>query len=283
MPEPRSAAGGLAVLPAHAKLTTSLRLTGRREDGYHLLDAEMVSLSLADEIEIDVAGCGFEVRDEVDWTGLPGAHDADAADREPGTDLVERALRACDLSAGCLVRKRIPTGAGLGGGSADAAAILRFAGVRDGAVAVGLGADVPFCLSGGRARVRGIGEVVEPLTRPGGEQDEAFLLVTPRVHVSTAVVYAAFDALEPRPSGALDGGNDLEAAALVAYPELRWWRDLMAAAVGERPRLAGSGGTWFVSGAPARLEVLAAGIKAEVLVGRESALVTVAVPVDGPG
>ena len=61
------------------------------------------------------------------------------------------------------LEKRIPSGAGLGGGSADAAAVLRWAGVTDLEVAARLGADVPFCLVGGRARVTGVGEAVAPL------------------------------------------------------------------------------------------------------------------------
>ena len=157
---------------------------------------------------------------------------------------MERALALCGRRARCILTKRIPSGAGLGGGSSDAAAILRWSGVSDLSVAARLGADVPFCLVGGHARVRGIGEVLEPL-ETAGAQGTAFLLVAPRVHVSTPSVYAAWDELAG-PRG--EHGNDLEPAALQAYPGLRWWRDLMGAATGERPRLAGSGGTWFVEG-----------------------------------
>jgi 4-diphosphocytidyl-2-C-methyl-D-erythritol kinase len=107
---------------------------------------------------------------------------------------------------------------------------------------VQLGADVAFCVIGGRARVRGIGEVLEPM--PFVER--TFTLLTPPLHCSTPVVYRAWDDLGG-PSG--DGGNDLEPAALHAFPELARWRDELAAATGERPRLAGSGSTWFVEGA----------------------------------
>jgi 4-diphosphocytidyl-2-C-methyl-D-erythritol kinase len=135
----------------------------------------------------------------------------------------------------------VPAGAGLGGGSADAAAVLRWAGVTDPEVAVGLGSDVGFCLVGGRARVRGIGEQLEPL----GHRDLTITLATPPLHCSTPVVYAAWDRLGG-PRG--DNGNDLEPAALDAYPELERWRDELADATGARPRLAGSGSTWFVEG-----------------------------------
>src|SRR5262249_60460952 len=83
-----------------------------------------------------------------------------AADSVPAddTNLVRRALRAVHRTARVHVDKHIPQGAGLGGGSADAAAVLRWAGCHDVAIAASLGADVPFCVVGGRARVRGIGE-----------------------------------------------------------------------------------------------------------------------------
>jgi 4-diphosphocytidyl-2C-methyl-D-erythritol kinase len=104
----------------------------------------------------------------------------------------------------------------------------------------------------------------------------AYLLVTPRLPVSTPVVYAAWDELGG-PKG--DFGNDLEPAALHAVPSLRWWRDVMAAVTGERPRLAGSGGTWFIETTTDRLDelaALAAHVRAEVVYGWESALVLVA-------
>ena len=157
-------------------------------------------------------------------------------------DLVARALALAGRTAGVVLHKVVPAGAGLGGGSSDAAAILRWAGITDPLVAVGLGADVAFCVVGGRARVRGIGEVVEPLPF----RDQELTLLTPPMHCSTPVVYRAWDDLGgPRGSA----GNDLEPAALAAYPALVRWRDELAEQTGLRPRLAGSGSTWFVEGA----------------------------------
>ena len=208
---------------APAKLTLSLRIVGVRDDGFHLIDAEMVSLSLADTVAI-----------------TPGRRND-----LPDDNLVSRALRAIgrDHDVHVALEKRIPAGAGLGGGSSDAAAVLRWAGYSDLSLAVSIGADVAFCLAGGRARVRGIGEVVEPLPF----EQRTFTLLTPPLHVSTPVVYAEWDRL----GGPLDpiGGNDLEPAALSAFPELSDWRDRLGRATGHRPRLAGSGGTWFVEGA----------------------------------
>jgi 4-diphosphocytidyl-2-C-methyl-D-erythritol kinase len=216
---------------ATAKLTLSLRVVGRRADGYHLIDAEMVTVDLADELEF-TAGDGLEVVSS-------GAD----VDRVPTGDdnLIRRALAAVGRTAHVRVVKRIPAGAGLGGGSADAAAVLRWAGLWDLAVAAGLGADVPFCLVGGRARVTGIGEMVEP--RP--MIDAAYTLLVPDVACSTAEVYRAWDALGEL---AARGSNDLEAAAVAVVPELAAWRDRLADETGQEPMLAGSGSTWFVEG-----------------------------------
>jgi 4-diphosphocytidyl-2-C-methyl-D-erythritol kinase len=212
---------------APAKLTLSLRVTGVRDDGYHLIDAEMVTLDFADEL-VFADGDGLEIE------GI--AVDAGA------DNLVTRALRAVDRRAHVRVTKRIPAGAGLGGGSADAAAVLRWAGCSDLDLAVRLGADVPFCLVGGRARVRGIGEVLDPLPYV----ERTFTLLTPPLHVSTPAVYAAWDALG---GPTAPGPNDLEPAALVVEPRLAGWRDRLGEATGVTPVLAGSGGTWFVEGA----------------------------------
>ena len=208
-------------LLAFAKLTRSLRVVGVRDDGFHLIDAEMVTLDFADVLRVREGG----VNDL------------------PADNLVSRALAAVGRSAHVRLDKRIPAGAGLGGGSADAAGILRWAGCTSVDVAVGLGADVPFCLlGGGRARVSGIGEVVSPLA----SVDLEFTLLTPPLHVSTPAVYAAWDDLG---GPSVEGPNDLEPAALAVEPRLAEWRDRLGEATGVTPSLAGSGGTWFVEGA----------------------------------
>lgn len=233
------------VLRAPAKLTLSLSLTGHREDGYHTIDAVMVSLDLADELVVDPDGHG--VRLVIDGeTHVAGAD-----------DLVVRALAAVGRDVGVTVHKRIPMGAGLGGGSSDAAAILRWAGCSDIAVALELGADVPFCLTGGRARVRGIGEIIDPLPF----EDRTLTLLTPPIHCSTPAVYGTWDSLGG-PKGS--SGNDLEPAAIALYPELTRWRDELAVATGGQVRLAGSGSTWFVDGSfPGGQRVVTATIPAE--------------------
>ncbi len=222
---------------APAKLTISLRLTGLRDDGHHLIDAEMVTLDFGDELEI-TERFGSGARSRVEFDGPAWSDDIDPN----GDDLVTRALKLCERDAHVRVTKHIPAGAGLGGGSADAGAVLRWAGFDDEVAAASIGADVAFCLVGGRARVTGIGELIEPLPF----EPRTFTLVTPPLACSTPAVYAAWDAMGG-PRG--DHGNDLEPAALRVAPGLAPWRDELAAATGRRVNLAGSGSTWFVEGA----------------------------------
>ncbi len=214
---------------APAKLTLSLHITGVRDDGYHLIDAEMVTLALHDTLEIA----------QGDSLAVLG----NASNNVPADDsnLVRRALTLLGRSAAVRLHKRIPSGAGLGGASADAAAVLRWASCGDLQMAAKIGADVPFCLKGGRARVSGIGEIVEPLPFVA----RAITILIPPLHLSTKAVYQCWDLLGG-PAG--DNGNDLETAALTVAPELRVWRDRLADVSQQRPRLAGSGSSWWVSG-----------------------------------
>jgi 4-diphosphocytidyl-2-C-methyl-D-erythritol kinase len=207
----------------------SLRVTGLRGDGYHLIDAEMVSLDLADELTF---GPGW---------GVKVVEGLDLGDVDPQDNLVGRALEAVGREAHVSLVKRIPAGGGLGGGSSDAATVLRWAGCEDLEIAASLGADVPFCLHGGRARVRGIGEVLDPLPFV----PRTVTLAMPPFGCSTPAVYAAWDELG---GPTADGPNDLEPAALAVEPRLARWRDALGSATGQVPRLAGSGSTWFVDG-----------------------------------
>ncbi len=230
------------VVGAPAKLTLELRVTGVRADGYHLIDAEMVSLEWADMLTIDPTGSGLSA-DGPFASGMP----------LDDSNLVARALRLAGRSAHVHLRKAIPHGGGLGGGSSDAAAVLRWAGYADVAGASQLGADVSFCLVGGRARVRGIGEIVEPLPF----QPLDITLVIPPLSVSTPAVYRAWDELD---RARADGPNDLEPAALVVEPQLVRWRDRIREAASTSPTLAGSGASWFLIGhhdvAPALAEAM---------------------------
>lgn len=239
---------GVEIL-APAKLTLSLRVVGTRPDGYHLLESEMASIDLADTLVMRpgdrltvTTGSGEGTTwfaDGVRWQGTSVPTGSD--------NLVERALRVVGRRADVELVKRIPPGAGLGGGSADAAAVLRWAGCADLEVAQGLGADVPFCVAGGRATVRGVGEEIEALPYV----DRVFTLLLLPFGMDTASVYRAWDHLadlgDERTTGG--SGNDLEVAAQMVDDRLARWKKVFAEVSGQVPRLAGSGSTWFVEGA----------------------------------
>lgn len=216
---------------APAKLTLGLRITGVRGDGFHLIDAEMIALDFGDTLSITEADSTSITIDQAGTDPIPLGPD----------NLVARALAMVGRTAAVHITKRIPPRAGLGGGSADAAAILRWAGYSDLVAASTLGADVSFCLVGGRARVTGIGEMIEPLE----PREQPLTLLTPPFGCSTPAVYRVWDELGG-PEG--ENGNDLEPAALVVEPRMAEWRDRLGDATGQQPRLAGSGSTWFVEG-----------------------------------
>jgi 4-diphosphocytidyl-2-C-methyl-D-erythritol kinase len=216
---------------AYAKLTTYLHVIGVRPDGYHLIDAEMVSLDLCDELYFS-PGDGMEI---VGSNFVP-------ADR---SNLILRALDLAGCPAHVRLIKRIPVGGGLGGGSSDAAAALRWAERPEIDLAAQIGADVPFCLRGGRCGVGGIGEILEPRSFVA----RTFTLLVPPFGVNTAAVYRQYDELASvnRSQHGSDI-NHLEFAALVVEPRLVEWRERFQEWTGLIPVLAGSGATWFVEG-----------------------------------
>ncbi len=186
------------IFSAPAKINLWLRITGRRTDGYHDLDSLFVPVpGLADTLEIHESAAGDGCRVEPELPGCP-----------PERNLIYRAWRAFGEATGfapdVLVRltKRIPTGAGLGGGSSDAAAMLRWLQARAGskaldgeallALAARLGADVPFFLHDGPALAEGIGERLTPVALD--LSPFTLVLALPQVHVSTPWAYQAWDA-----------------------------------------------------------------------------------------
>jgi 4-diphosphocytidyl-2-C-methyl-D-erythritol kinase len=235
-------------LEAPAKLNLSLRVTGRRPDGFHELDGEMVLLELADGLLL-MPGCsGLRVE--------PLAGDAGEVPLARGANLAWRGLVAglgSEPDAWCLtLQKRIPAAAGLGGGSSDAAAGWRLgrraAGLPEdaGEAALtdlsGIGADVPFFAAAlPAARVSGIGERVTEAPAPAGGSE--VVLVHPPFALGTAAV---FGELRPTDWGgaASPGHNDLLAPALRLRPELADVLRLLAGA-GLEPHLSGSGPTVF--------------------------------------
>jgi 4-diphosphocytidyl-2-C-methyl-D-erythritol kinase len=226
-------------LDAPAKLNLSLRVTGRRDDGHHLLDSVVVLLEIADRLLL-LPGCsGLRVEgagagelplgaDNLAWRGLVAGLDGSP-------------------ELACLaLEKRIPAEAGLGGGSSDAAAAWRLgrawrglpdrAGEDDLRSLAAIGADVPFFAAAvPAARVRGIGERLEPLPAP----ERSVVLVMPPFGLSTAAVFAE---LRPEEWGVAE--NDLLAPACRLRPELGEMLETVRRAGGE-PRLTGSGSAIF--------------------------------------
>lgn len=177
--------------PAPAKLNLFLRITGRRDDGYHLLQTVFRLLDWGDTIRLRVRDDGRIVR-----------HGASVAGVGEAEDLTVRAARLLQtaaktpLGADIVVEKRIPAGGGFGGGSSDAATALvaldRLWGTRLGierlaALGLALGADVPVFVHGRNAWAEGVGEVLRPLELP----PRWYVLADPGVHAPTAALFAA--------------------------------------------------------------------------------------------
>lgn len=243
-------------LEAFAKVNRSLVVLGRRPDGYHEVDTVLETIDLTDELTVE-EGEGLSL--DCDDPALPAGDD----------NLVARAARLLAREAGVgadariRLRKRIPAGGGLGGGSSDAAATLRAlaalwgvgAGASDLARLAGrLGSDVPFFLVGGRGRGTGRGERIEPLPDPAGS--EWILLLFPPFGMPTPDVYRALGAPELTPgggepnlpgpgTGVFPDRNDLERAAERLRPELAGLRERLREAGAATARLSGSGSTVY--------------------------------------
>jgi 4-diphosphocytidyl-2-C-methyl-D-erythritol kinase len=231
-------------LLAHAKVTLSLRVLGTRPDGFHDLEALSVSVTTPfDELELEPA----------DATTIRVVGPYAAGVPTGASNLVVHALARVGRTASVTLRKGIPPGGGLGGGSADAAAVLAaLGGTTEDAAA--LGSDVPFCLQRRPAWMRGRGDVLEPIT---GLAAVDLVIVAPPFGCSTPAVYGAWDELGgPVATRAVDAPagypgplvNDLEAAAERVEPALGPFRARVEAVL-ERPALlCGSGASytaWF--------------------------------------
>jgi 4-diphosphocytidyl-2-C-methyl-D-erythritol kinase len=264
-----------------AKLNLFLEVLGRRPDGYHEIDSVLVAVSPYDIVSAarrEAPGVGLNLAGET--AGVP----ADA------TNLAARAAAAILAGAGegaggldLALFKVLPPGAGLGGGSSDAAGALLAAALALGvspalphleALAAGLGSDVPFFLRGGAARARGRGERLEPLPHPPALR---FLVSFPGVPCATAEVYRAcmpappgerrdpaevMDALARGDAAALDRAcfNRLEAPARAACPALREEAQALRTLGAGRVHMTGSGSALFL--------VLPPGADAEALLRR---------------
>jgi 4-diphosphocytidyl-2-C-methyl-D-erythritol kinase len=280
----------VTVWHAFAKLTLSLRVLGTRPDGFHELDALTVSLREPhDELTIALGDAGTGV--VVDLSGPA----VDGVTAGPDNLAARAAMlmleRAPGTGARIGLRKEIPAGAGLGGGSADAAAVLvaldlllqlRLSADALAAIGATLGSDVPFCVHGGAAYMRGRGERIEPTTVPPLH----VLVAVPPFSIATPAVYRAWDELGgptstrvvPGPDGLGPLSNDLEPAAEHVEPRLIGFREQLERAAGAPAILAGSGSACAVvfddalAAGAARERVDAEGIAAVCAVGATAAV-----------
>lgn len=241
---------------ARAKVNLCLHVTGRRADGYHLLDSLVVFADFGDEVSVSPA-------DRLSLTVIG----PEGAGLDAGPDnLCLRAAKAFGLPHGAAItlEKKLPVASGIGGGSADAAAVLVALSrlwrvpLPAAKTVLALGADVPVCLAGQAARMRGVGERIDPIP----DLPAAWLvLANPRVGVATPAVFRALSSREnpglpvglPRWTSAESLAaflhlqrNDLEPAALTVAPQIG---QVLAALSGQGgcllARMSGSGATCF--------------------------------------
>jgi 4-diphosphocytidyl-2-C-methyl-D-erythritol kinase len=240
---------------AFAKLNLALAVGRRDESGYHPLRSLMQNVDWADELEIESA-------DQDAFTATGAVPDDHSNLAWQAVDAIRRAVGSTAPMA-LRLGKEIPAAAGLGGGSADAAAALglmgRHLGVDAGVLAelaLQLGSDVPFCLTGGLAQIAGRGEVVDPVA--DDISGFAFGIVVPPFELSTAAVYAAWDALDGPEGPSVDGAdlppplrsmgpfrNDLYGAAVELEAGLEEWREEISERWGRPVMLSGSGPALF--------------------------------------
>ncbi len=274
------------LLRAFAKVNYALEVRGLRGDGYHGISTVMQSISLADEVEIERTGEGFELTVE--------PQDAEVGVIKENT--VYKAQKMLEKHSGfelpvrMRLRKSIPVGAGLGGGSADAAATLvglnelfeldlSDAELRK--IGVEVGADVPFCLSGGTALGEGIGEVLSLLPGP---PPHCLTVAKPVAGANTAQIYRAYDeqprrdnisvapvvdALGVRDLGALARslGNDLAPVTKGLVPEVRVLEEELLHAGALGAGMSGSGTAVFgMFGSDAEARAAANGLQTHLVV-----------------
>jgi 4-diphosphocytidyl-2-C-methyl-D-erythritol kinase len=244
-------------IPAPAKLNLFLHVVGRRADGYHLLQTVFQLISLSDTLDIDTRADG-QISRETDMQGVALEE-----------DLVVRAARALQRATGTKagahirLRKRIPSGAGLGGGSSDAASVLMALNKLWGTkldraslmqLGLQLGADVPVFIFGQNAFAEGVGEKLSPVDLPA----QAFLVVQPAQAVPTQGIFQAPDLTrDTEPVKIMDfsgrqmisrlgfGHNDLQPVVLKRYPVVHQAINWLEQA-GFKARMTGSGSCFFI-------------------------------------
>ena len=218
-------------VPAPAKLNLFLHITGRRPDGYHLLESVFMLIDWCDTLHFELRAHRQISREDLGPT-------------LPAEDLCVRAARALQAATGCNlgvhigIDKRIPAQAGMGGGSSDAASTLlalnrlwdlRLSLAQLHSIAISLGADVPFFLCGHNAWVSGIGDIITPLVNESALPKARFLVVKPETGLDTKKIFSS-SFLKRNTSSATIAGfaaahydfghNDLQGVAQTLCPDI---------------------------------------------------------------
>lgn len=236
---------------APAKLNLFLHVTGRRADGYHLLQSVFMLIDWSDHLHFDLRRDGALSREDLTWA-------------LPADDLVLRGARALQAASGCTlgahigVAKSVPAQAGMGGGSSDAASTLmalnrlwnlNLPRQKLADIGLSLGADVPFFLGGENAWIEGVGEKMTPVTLPSAR----FLVAKPEAGLETTVIFSD-PSLQRNTELAIISGfasnvygfgrNDLQTVAEMHCPAIRQTIDWLASK-GLQARMTGSGSAVF--------------------------------------
>jgi 4-diphosphocytidyl-2-C-methyl-D-erythritol kinase len=252
-------------LPAPAKLNLFLHITGRRSDGYHLLQSAFMLIDWCDTVHLELRADGSISREDLP-NGEPSPSNTYTVYTEvlPNEDLCVRAAHALRAATGTAqgvhirLHKRLPTQAGMGGGSSDAATCLlglnrlwnlQLSRVQLQQIGLQLGADVPFFLSGGHAWVEGIGEQLTPINLPPAR----FVVCKPPTGVSTPAIFTYPD-LERDCAHAIISGfaatpydfgrNVLQPVAELINPQVTQALNALRQQ-GLNPRMTGSGSAVF--------------------------------------
>lgn len=243
-------------VPAPAKLNLFLHITGRRPDGYHLIESVFMLIDWQDRLHFDLRADGAITRE--DLSGM----------RLPDDDLIVRAARALQQATGCSagahigIDKSIPAQAGMGGGSSDAASTLlalnrlwRLDLPRPALEAIGLrlGADVPFFLRGRNAWVEGIGDTITPLENTQQLPRQRFVVVKPDAGLETKLIFSSPHLKRDSERATISlfaakhfdfGHNDLQPVAETLCPDVKKAINLLETH-GLHGRMTGSGSAVF--------------------------------------
>lgn len=249
---------------AYAKLNLTLDVLGKRDDGYHELESVMQQITLCDEIEIDLE-TGEDWKLECDWEEIP-TDSSNLAWKAVG--VFYRSIGKDPQGVTIRITKRIPMQAGLAGGSADAAAVLRALNAYEGSpysleelarLGAKIGSDVPFCVFGGTALAKGRGEV---LTRLPAMPQCFYCIVKPEFSVSTPELFAKMDqqeqVLHPDTAGMLKAleqndlmhvagyvFNSMESVVAAEHSEIMMIKDTLDSCGASGCAMTGSGSAVF--------------------------------------